>query len=42
MLIVWGSFKREFGKPLVACHLKMKEFFEQPPVQGSISTHEFI
>ena len=30
--------KREFGNPLVVCHLKMKELFEQPPIKGNDRT----
>ena len=30
--------KREFGNPLVVCHLKMKELFEQPPIKGNNRT----
>ena len=27
--------KRELGNPLVVCHLKMKELFEQPEIKGN-------
>ena len=30
--------KREFGNPVVACHLKMKELFKQPPIKGNDRT----
>ena len=30
--------KREFINPLVVCHLKMKELFEQPPIKGNDRT----
>ena len=29
---------REFGKPLVLCHLKMKEFFKQPLIKRNDQT----